>query len=591
MMKKRLLLRLFGSYLLITTLSLAAALLFSSWALEEFYFRQISGGLEASANLASIQLGPVISDTKTDLNRKCVEIGKSSGSRTTLIGPLGEVLCDSDEDPLKMGNHADRPEIKAAMAYKTGTSIRFSHTLKKDMVYVAVPVKDGKDILGVVRTSMPLTSAVHAFSEIRLKLIVGSVLIALVAGLISLIASRWIIYPIEEIRKGAQRFAGGELGSRLEVKSADEIGGLALALNEMAAQLDERIQTITRQRNEQEAILASMIEGVVAVDNKERIIIMNQAARQMLGMASSDVQGRSIQEIIRNTELHTLISDTIKEKKNHEGEITFEKENKKFMQVHCANLKDVLGESIGAVVVFNDITKLKSLENLRRDFVANVSHELKTPITSIKGFVETLLDGALQSPDDAKRFLGIISKQTDQLNALIDDILSLSRTEQNNEKRQIKTESYAVSEIFENAIEVISVKAAEKDVNISLSCEKNLKANVNFPLISQAVVNLLTNAINYSDPGNIVEIKAAKVDNEVVISVRDYGCGMDKKHLERLFERFYRVDKARSRKLGGTGLGLAIVKHTAQAHNGRASVVSEPKKGSEFFIYLPDLKQ
>ena len=587
MMKKRLFWRLLGSYLFITTFVLIAALLFSSWALKEFYFRQIASNLESSANLVKIQLGTVFSDNNIDINKKCEVFGQSSGTRITLVDSSGNVLCDSDENSANMENHADRPEVKAAMAKKTGTAIRYSHTLNKEMVYVAVPAEDGKSVVSAVRTSMPLSSAGHALGTIYKKLLAGSVLIALVAAFLSFVLSRWIIYPIDEIRKGAQRFAKGKLDLRLEIYGADEISGLAVALNEMASQLDEKIQTITRQSNEQEAILASMIEGVIAVDTSQNIIIVNQAAKQMLGI-TLDVQGRSIQEVIRNTELQTLVSDTIKEKKNHESEISFEKENKKYMQVHCSNLKDVQGESIGAVAVFNDITKLKSLENMRRDFVANVSHELKTPITSIKGFVETLLDGALQSPDDTKRFLNIISKQVDQLNALLEDILLLSKTEQTSERTKLNTETCAVSDIIENALEVCGAAAASKDINIKLDCEKELKVNVNFPLISQALVNLLTNAINYSGPGNIVEIKSSKVDGEIKISVLDYGCGIKEEHIRRIFERFYRVDKARSRKLGGTGLGLAIVKHTVLAHNGRISVTSEPEKGSEFSIYIPD---
>jgi two-component system, OmpR family, phosphate regulon sensor histidine kinase PhoR len=250
-------------------------------------------------------------------------------------------------------------------------------------------------------------------------------------------------------------------------------------------------------------------------------------------------------------------------------------------------LRDGEGKRTGSLIVLNDVTRLRKLENIRRDFVANVSHELKTPITAIKGFVDTLKDGAAKNLDDAERFLAIIQKHVDRLENIVEDLLSLSRIEKEGEREESELEERAIGEVLAGAIQVCDVKAREKGIGIELICDREVRAEINPTLLEQAVVNLLDNAIKYSDPGKKVEVEALETEAEVLIHVRDHGCGIEKKHLDRLFERFYRVDQARSRKLGGTGLGLAIVKHIAQAHGGSVSVESQPGQGSTFTIHLP----
>ena len=242
---------------------------------------------------------------------------------------------------------------------------------------------------------------------------------------------------------------------------------------------------------------------------------------------------------------------------------------------------------IGALIVLNDVTRLRRLENIRRDFVANVSHEIKTPVTAIKGFVETLHDGSIRNSRDAERFLGIIGKHVDRLNAIIEDLLSLSRIEQDVEREEIVLEEGSIRDVLLTAIQVCEVKAASKNIRVALSCKEDLKARINPPLLEQAVVNLLDNAIKYSDSESTIRVQARKTNDQIILSVHDEGCGIGKEHSHRLFERFYRVDKARSRQLGGTGLGLAIVKHITQAHGGHVSVESTPGKGSTFSLHLP----
>jgi two-component system phosphate regulon sensor histidine kinase PhoR len=355
----------------------------------------------------------------------------------------------------------------------------------------------------------------------------------------------------------------------------------------LADSLQKRISVLVQNNNEQQAVLASMAEGVLAVDSHEHVISMNKASARLLGIDPAQAQGRPLGEVVRNADLSRFISRALTCREPIQADVILLGDRQRVMQADGSALRDAEGRAIGAVVVLNDVTDFRRLEHIRRDFVANVSHELKTPITSIKGFVETLLDGASQDPVDAERFLRIIAKQADRLHAIIEDLLSLSKIEQSEDAEDIYLEPAPLRGVLEAAVNACASAASDHEISVTLQCDADVQARINPMLLEQAVVNLLDNAIKYSEPRREVQISGEIADGEVRIHVADRGSGIAAEHLPRVFERFYRVDRARSRKLGGTGLGLAIVKHIAQAHHGRVTIESTLGVGSTFTIHLP----
>ena len=451
-----------------------------------------------------------------------------------------------------------------------------------------MPIRHDGRTRAVVRTSIPLDAADEAIGAIHTRIVIGGLIIAAFATILSLLVSHRIRRPIEEIREGAACFARGDFECRLPVSDLKEVASLSDAMNRMALDLQQRINTITRQRNELEAVLSSMVEGVFGVDMEERIIGVNLAAGRILGCDPLSAQGRTMQEVLRHSELQRFVKQALLSDEPVEKDVVLYGEKERILSGLGTPLQDGKKKRIGALIVLNDVTRLRKLENIRRDFVANVSHEIKTPITSIKGFVETLNDGAAEKPEDVERFLSIIQRHVERLEAIVDDLLSLSRIEKEAEREEIALQAHGIREVLEAAVQVCELKASAKNIVLDLSCEEDISGKINPALLEQAVVNLLDNAVEYSDPGKPVRIEARREGGGVVIRVEDQGCGIEKKHLDRLFERFYRVDKARSRKLGGTGLGLAIVKHIMQAHGGRVTAESRPGRGSTFSLYVPN---
>ena len=417
--------------------------------------------------------------------------------------------------------------------------------------------------------------------------IFGGCVLVLLAAALGLFTSRRISQPLQDMRRGAERFAAGDFYHPLTVPDTVELGSLAMTLNRMATQLAEQIAVITQQRNEQEAILESMHEGVLALDTQERVITVNRAAEALLGVVATQAKGHTIQEVVRNVALQRLLVAAVHSPEPTTADIVLRGAGERFLQATATALRDAQGREIGVLVVLNDVTQLRHLENIRRDFVSNVSHELKTPITSIKGFVETLRDGALEDREHAGRFLEIIARHAERLHAIIEDLLALSRLEQDSDGYDIPRLETSLLEVIQAAILDCAAKAEAQHVTVLPTCAAELRAAVNAPLLEQALVNLLENAITYSNPESRVWVTAHQEDDLLVIAVRDQGIGIPQDHLDRIFERFYRVEKARSRERGGTGLGLAIVKHIAQVHGGQVLVTSAVGQGSTFMLRLP----
>jgi two-component system phosphate regulon sensor histidine kinase PhoR len=588
MRRKKLIWKLYPVYLVIILPSILIVGIYASTTLKKFYLRKTAEDLAVRAHLIAREVAPSFAkENQQSLDELCKTVGSETGTRITLIHPSGEVLGDSDEDPQGMENHAGRPEVKAALLGNRGVYTRYSDTLRQEMMYVALPLEKDGEVIGVVRTSIPVSEIDATLGSIYQKIALAGLFLVLLAAAASLYVARRISQPIEEMKKGAKRFAEGNFSRKLLVPDSEELGSLADTLNQMAQQLGERIRMTTEQRNELETILSAMREGVLAVDSEERILTFNQAAGSFLGIDLSSAKGHAIQEVIRNADIQRFLGGVLTGEGPAECEIVLHGTDNKFLQLSGTLLHDIGGKKIGALVVLNDITRMRQLENMRREFVANVSHELKTPITSIKGYVETLQEGALGDKKNVQKFLEIVLKQSDLLNAIVDDLLSLSRIEQDAERGEIQLTEENLRHIIDATTVDYELKARERNIKVIVSCSEEIIVKANSRLLEQAIGNLLDNAIKYSEPRKAVEIEATKNLDEIVIRVSDHGSGIAPEHLPRLFERFYRVDKGRSRELGGTGLGLAIVKHITQAHGGSVAVESTLGKGSIFILYLP----
>lgn len=576
-------------YFLVSAMAAFAAMAWhAAQSLRQFHQNQVAADLLVRAHVVAREAAALLPEREPGaVDRLCKELGGLMADRVTIVLPDGRVLGDSDENPAKMDNHLNRPEIALALKGATGKSVRFSDTRRQTLMYLALPARRDNTVLAAARVSLPLSVVDWSLNALIRNIILGWLIIAGLFAAIAWLLSRRVSRPLEDMRRLAERIADGDLEARVERPDSEELGDLARTLNRMAGQLGERLDTITRQRNEQEAVLASMEEGVLAVDRDERILRLNAAAARLLDLSPETARGRSIQESVRNRDLQNLISATLAGTAPVESEIVLYGKEERFLQLHGTALADTAGRNIGALVVLNDITRLKRLETIRRDFVANVSHELQTPITALKGCVETLAGSEPMDPAETARFLAMMERQTTRMEAIVDDLLNLSRIEFDAERRRIALDPGAVENVLQRAIQSFAARAAAKAMTLELECPAELTAPINAALLEQAVGNLLDNAIKFSPHRTPIRVTARRAGDAVEIQVADQGPGIDSKHLPRLFERFYRVDPARSRGLGGTGLGLAIVKHIALAHRGSVSVASAPGQGSTFTIRIP----
>jgi two-component system phosphate regulon sensor histidine kinase PhoR len=556
-------------------------------SMSNLYFQALEKDISIRALLLSEQITPLIADENfQEIDALCKKLGAAANTRFTVILPDGKVIGDSNKNPDVIELHDNRPEIRQALHGSTGIDIRFSRTVRKEQMYIAVPLKnDHQETLCAVRAALPMTDINSELSKMTHQVIIVSILTGLLAMGVCVYVVRRITNPLRGMSSAARKFAEGDFHHRVPAQQTLEFDQLADALNSMSEQLNQTLSSLSEQRNEQNAVLTSLDEGVLAIDKRERVIHMNRVAGEILGVECADAKSQLIQQVVRFANLQEFIKSVLGSQQPLQRDMSLRGDDEKQIQARGTVLWDAEEQSIGALIVLRDVTHLRRLETIRSDFVANVSHELKTPITSIKGFVETLLSDEWNHEPDILRFLEIINQQSGRLNSIIDDLLILSRLEQ--KKGRVLTEKVALATVIETSIYLCQLQAAKKNIKISAVCPNDLEFEINAPLIEQALVNLIINAIKYSENDKKILILAEKQHDQVVIYVKDEGFGIEHKHQDRLFERFYRVDTARSRKLGGTGLGLSIVKHIISAHEGSIRLESRVGVGSTFIITLP----
>ena len=585
MRQKKIFWQIFPALITVVAVSLAVVLYFSAKEIKKLSIEQKKQHFETIATVVAERVSHM---PESKIQTYCEQMGAAIDSRITVINPNGEVLGDTDKNPKFMDNHISRKEIAQAFKGHSSSSVRFSDTVKKTMLYVAMPIKDDTgNIVAVFRVSVSIESVNELINSVTDSVITAVIITVLAAIAVSFFISKRISKPIAALREGAKRFTKGELDYKLKADGCYETTSLAKTLNNMAVELDKRIKHTTEQQATQNTILSSMSEAVIAVDNRRIIIMANNAAVELFDM-QQDFLGKKLEEVVRQPQIQNIINDLLSGKDadiNTEMTI-FRQDNQVALQLN-ATLLEMDNFQMGVMVVLTNVTRIKRLENLRKEFVANVSHELKTPITSIRGFVETLSDGAIDDGENARKFLKIIARQTSRLEAIIDDLLTLSRIERLGDNSELEIITTSLKPALTAAIAVCQVIADDKNISVNLVCDDKLQARFNPSLLEQAIINLVDNAVKYSPEGAKVEVTAEVEGESVMISVKDFGCGIPEADLQRIFERFYRVDKARDRQCGGTGLGLAIVKHVVNALKGTIAVESTYGKGSKFIIKLP----
>lgn len=523
-----------------------------------------------------------------DYNSIAVSYANSINARVTFIDKNGSVIGDSSVQLDILENHGNRPEVQSAFEGDIGVSKRYSESLDKDLLYIAIPFERNDTDLAVVRLSVPLKD-IGVLNRPMLKY----VLLSMIAGIFIavLLGAKYVsnvTEPIRQLNAATKKIASGKYDQKVNIRTSDEIGELSQNFNIMTSRLEETVSEIQESNTKMKAILTSMLNGVIALDNSKRVIFINPMIEEIFQLNEAEVKGKHILEVVRNNVLdeliHKLISDDIVSKE----EIEIFEPVHRILNVYSnpIRLAHDPTRKLGVVILIEDITEIRKLERMRKDFVANVSHELKTPLTSIRGFVETLKYGAAEKKELRDKFLDIIDIETERLTSLIQDLLLLSEIENKNtilEKEEIDT-----NKSIEEILQVLREVALKKHIVIVN------KVNNNLPFISgnkgwfkQMLINLIDNAIKYTPVEGTVTVTAYSVNKKLILKVSDSGMGIDNKYLSRLFERFYRVDKARSRQVGGTGLGLAIVKHIVLSFNGTIEVKSEINVGTEFIITLP----
>jgi two-component system, OmpR family, phosphate regulon sensor histidine kinase PhoR len=596
-LRRRIALKLTVTLVGFTAITALAAGIYLNHALEGFATESLEARL--------VTVGRVLHDEARNLLRGgageaalqafALRVARATGARVSVIAPDGRVVAESGVAPgglAAVENHRDRPEVRAALGGQVGRDLRTAATVDVPLLYVALPVRDGDRLVGVLRLALPLAEVSASYKTIHRVMLAGGVVALTVALAIGLFISGRVTRPVIEMQSIARRLSEGNFSVRAPVRSPDEIGTLGRSLNVLAARLREKIQDLAQEQAKVTAILDGMVEGVIAVDGHDHILLMNERARAMFNLGSGRLERKPFLEVIRNADLHDVFREGRAAGAETEGEagavrreLRLSTPVERVLQVHAVSLRLSPGET-GVAMVLHDITALRQLEQVRTEFVANVSHELRTPLTAIQGYLETLLGGAMEDPAHARRFLEVVFRHTERLGRLLNDLTDLSNIELG--RVALNRGPVPLAEVVEGTLDIIRAKADAGGVRLETRLPPDLPAvQADRDRLAQILINLVDNAVKYTPRGGEVAVEAAAGEGLVEVAVVDTGVGIPPADLPRITERFYRVDKARSRELGGTGLGLAIVKHLVAAHGGTLVIESRPGEGTRVRVTLP----
>jgi len=553
------------------------------------YRSDLSERLDSSLRVQTMTLAHLAADdfaaAPPDVSALVDRYAKATGRRVTFVRRDGTVVADSERPASDLENHSDRPEVRTALHGGYGVDRRVSKSTGRTTLYAAHVPEHALGTAGIVRVAAHLDEIDQQVASVRRVFVTGAVLATLVALVFGALAMRRAARPLEEMHDVASALSSGDYGARVEDPGDDELGVLGSTLNRLGGDMSERVSALTAGQDRLRAMVAGMVEGVIAVDDGDRITFTNHTARRMLGVAAgAEMRGERLWEAARVPEVPELLAEARRSDAAAQRELNLLLSGREVI-VRAQAHRFADGDRIGVVVVLHDISELRRLERIRRDFVANVSHELKTPLTSIRGYVETLLDGALHDDRNNARFLEKIEQNTQRLSHLVTDLLSLARIEA--QEGSLPLERVDLHALVEQARRRHEPTAVGRDQTMRLeSCNGALQVLGDREALTQVLDNLVDNALKYTPPEGHITIRLKREAGHAVLEVEDDGIGIPAEDIERVFERFYRVDKARSRAVGGTGLGLSIVKHLVVAMKGEVEVESQVDVGSTFRVRL-----
>jgi len=574
-MKTSIFIKIFGGYLLIVIAILAITFPLSFRAIRQHHIDTSTNNLKNLCTTLKLRISPLLEQNKIEeLDELIKVLGIQINTRLTIINPEGVVLSDSEKSPTLMENHMNRIEILKAIKHGFGTSLRYSESVKEEMLYVALPIEKDGNVYGVLRASLFLKEINTLLNNIIMNIIKTTVIIVIFLLIGAFLFSRNFSRPIKELATASSKVAKGDFSAKVVIKSRDEIRALADSFNYMTDQINTLFTQLSHQTEELNSIISSISEGLCVINIDGIISISNESFRKTVQKDS--VKGKLYSDVIRNTRFDELM----KEARSKQNSIVDELElnNRIFLcsATFCSNNKDI-------VVTLHDITKIKNLEKTKKDFASNVSHELRTPLTAIKGFVETLQE--TNNDEENIHYLDIISRHTDRVIRIVNDLLLLSKLEGTPDNLEL--EKVNLNNLMDNILKIFEQSLEEKNLALKFNTDNNLPIIKADPFkLEQVFINLIDNAIKYTERGEII-ITLSRNNETVTIEIQDTGICIPQEHLSRIFERFYVVDSSRSRKLGGTGLGLSIVKHIVNLHNGKIDVKNIPGAGTNFIVSLP----